>query len=78
MDIFFEGKDYYILDYFIDGRVLFLVAGYLVLGWKMLVKLKGMVYIDMFVLFKNVSIYRVIVFFFIGMEERFWCEWNYY
>lgn len=71
MDIFFEGKDYYILDYFIDRRVLFLVAGYLVLGWKMLVKLKGMVYIDMFVLFKNVSIYRVIVFFFIGMEERF-------
>lgn len=71
VDISTEGKDHYILDHFIDGRALFPAAGYLVLGWKMLAKSKGMVYTDMPVLFKNVSIHRATVLPSTGMEERF-------
>lgn len=43
IDISFEFFDYYLVDYIIDGCIIFFVIGYLCIVWKMLVWVLGLV-----------------------------------
>ncbi|XP_061181837.1 fatty acid synthase-like [Saccostrea echinata] len=61
IDISTESRDHFLLDHCIDGRALFPATGYLVLGWKILAKSKGLLYDRMSVEFKNFSIHRATV-----------------
>ena len=45
----------------IDGRVLFPAAGYLVLAWRTLARLKGTMYQQLPVVFENICIHRATI-----------------
>ncbi|XP_062605841.1 fatty acid synthase-like [Saccostrea cucullata] len=61
IDVSPESRDNFLVDHCIDGRALFPATGYLVLGWKILAKSKGLLYDRMSVEFKNFSIHRATV-----------------
>lgn len=56
-----ESEDHYLVGHKIDGRVLFPATGYLVLVWKALAKINGLVFKDLPVTFEDVQIHRATV-----------------
>ncbi len=56
-----ESEDHYLVGHKIDGRVLFPATGYLVLAWKALAKINGLVYKDMPVTFEDIHIHRATI-----------------
>jgi len=56
-----ESEDHYLIGHKIDGRVLFPATGYLVLAWKALAKINGLMFEDIPVNFENVQIHRATV-----------------
>jgi len=56
-----DSEDHYLVGHKIDGRVLFPATGYLVLAWKALAKISGLVYKDLPVTFEDVQIFRATV-----------------
>ena len=61
VDVAPDSEDHYLVGHKIDGRVIFPATGYLVLAWKALAKLNGLVFKDMPVTFEDVHIHRATV-----------------
>ena len=56
-----DSEDHYLVGHKIDGRVLFPATGYLVLVWRALAKINGLIFSDLAVTFEDVQIHRATV-----------------
>ncbi|GAB6033131.1 hypothetical protein CHUAL_012740 [Chamberlinius hualienensis] len=53
-----ESNDYYLIDHFVDGRVIHPGVGYLVMVWKAFARLKGKDYTKMPIVMENLAFHR--------------------